>query len=248
MSVKQILNRAGKTLSKNSPTILTGIAIAGTFTTAVLAVKATPRALQLLEDEEVRLDDNLTVKDKIRVCWRLYLPATGVGLATAGCIVAANTVNLRRNAALAGLYSITETAFKEYQNKVVETIGSNKERKVRDEVNQDRLDRNPSGANQIFITGKGKVLCYDKLCDRYFESDHETIRKAVNDINLELRDSMFVELNDLYYAIGLAPTGLGSKVGWEIDHGYCEAKFSTGLNENNDPCLVMDFDVYPIFA
>ena len=68
MSVKQILNRAGKTLSKNSPTILTGIAIAGTFTTAVLAVKATPRALQLLEDEEVRLDDNLTVKDKIRVC------------------------------------------------------------------------------------------------------------------------------------------------------------------------------------
>lgn len=253
MSVKNILVRTGETLSKNSPTILTGLGVAGVLSTAILAVKATPKALKVLELEQDRREKYgepivIPTLDTVKLCWKLYLPAAAVGLATAGCIVAANTVNLRRNAALAGLYSITETAFKEYQNKVVETIGSNKERKVRDEVNQDRLDRNPSGANQIFITGKGKVLCYDKLCDRYFESDHETIRKAVNDINLELRNSMFVELNDLYYAIGLAPSGLGSQVGWEIDHGYCEAKFSTGLNENNEPCLVMDFDVYPKFA
>ena len=37
-------------LSKHSPEILTGIGIAGMITTTVLAVKATPKALSLLDD------------------------------------------------------------------------------------------------------------------------------------------------------------------------------------------------------
>ena len=39
---------------KRSPEILTGIGIAGMITTTVLAVKATPKAIQLIEEEKDR--------------------------------------------------------------------------------------------------------------------------------------------------------------------------------------------------
>jgi len=250
MNIKTLIIRTGKTLSKNSPTILTGLGVAGLLSTTILAVKATPKALEVLKNEQDYRESlnrpiAISKTETIKLCWKLYLPSAVIGVVTVTCIIGAHTVNFRRNAAMASLYSLTETAFKEYQAKVTETIGSNKEGKLRDSINQDIINRNPSGINQVILTGKGKVLCYDKLCDRYFESDHETIRRVINDINMDLRNEMFVELNDLYYKLGLAPTGLGYKVGWDIDHGYIDPKMSSCLNENNEPCLVLDFEVYP---
>jgi len=48
------------------------------------------------------------------------------GAATIMCVVGSNSINARRVAALASLYSITETALDEYKAKVVETIGETK--------------------------------------------------------------------------------------------------------------------------
>ena len=39
---------------KHSPEILTGVGIAGMVTTTVMAVRATPKAIRLLEDEKHR--------------------------------------------------------------------------------------------------------------------------------------------------------------------------------------------------
>lgn len=48
VGIKKILVKA----EKNSPAILTGLGIAGGITTTVLAVKATPKALKLIEEAE----------------------------------------------------------------------------------------------------------------------------------------------------------------------------------------------------
>ena len=53
---------------KHSPAILTGFGIAGMITTTVLAVKATPKALSLLDEERYRqkrelIDEGVDVKD-----------------------------------------------------------------------------------------------------------------------------------------------------------------------------------------
>ena len=110
------------------------------------------------------------------------------------------------NAALAALYSLSETAFREYKEKVVEEIGRNKELKVRDSIAQDRVTTNPVGDRTIIFTGNGEVLCYDALCDRYFKSSAEKIRQQVLELNEDLRNDMWLDLNDLYYAIGLPST------------------------------------------
>jgi hypothetical protein len=239
-------NSAGQ-ISANSPVILTGFAVAGLITTTVLAVKATPKALLLIEQGAYNEDRDLTKLEVVRVTWKCYLPATGVGLATVLCILGAHSVHTRRTAALAGIYTITEKAFSEYRAKVTETIGKGRELQVRDGIASDRVKANPTGSTEIIWTGKGQVLCYDSLTGRYFKSDIEQIRRSVNILNKRLMNEMYISLNELYYELGLASTSLGESLGWSIEKGLLEITFSTTLNEDGEPCLVMDYAVSPKF-
>ncbi len=58
---------------------------------------------------------------------------------------------------------------------------------------------------------------------------------------------MWVGLNDLYYELGLAGTKLGDQMGWDLDQGLVEISFSTQLTEENEPCLVLNYEVAPRF-
>ena len=56
---------------KHSPEILTGIGIAGMVTTTIMAVRATPKAIRLLEDEKHRQKaDKLEPIDAVKVAWK----------------------------------------------------------------------------------------------------------------------------------------------------------------------------------
>ena len=96
-------------VSKHSPEILTGIGIAGMISTTILAVKATPRALDLIAKAEDEKFDNghgskLTNIEVVKVAWKPYIPATITGTVSIACLIGASSVNARRNAAL---YSAT---------------------------------------------------------------------------------------------------------------------------------------------
>ena len=114
-------------VKKHSPEILTGIGIAGMITTTVMAVRATPKALILIEEKKDELEvDELTPKETIQAAWTCYIPAAAIGTVSVACLIGASSVNMRRRAALATAYTLSESALKEYQEKVVETIGEKK--------------------------------------------------------------------------------------------------------------------------
>lgn len=246
------LHKIGDVFAKNSPTILTGVSVAGLVTTAILAVKATPKALLILEDEVARLDDEYTVelpvlskKEIIKLTYKCYIPAVVVGGVAIACIIGSNTINLRRNAALSSVYALTETAFKQYQAKVVETIGKEKAREIKDEVVKDKLRNNAIKDNEIIYTGNGETLCFDVMSGRYFKSDRETIREAINNMNVRLRSEMTISLNELYYSLDLDGTKMGDMLCWHIDSGNIDPRFSSQLTRDGKPCLVLDFDTEP---
>jgi hypothetical protein len=254
-SISILAKNLGGVISENSPTILTSLAVVGLISTTVMAVKATPKALELLEDEryarsaasEFGQGTALTNKDIIKISWRCYIPTTGLAIASICCIIGANSIHVRRTAALASVYGITEAALREYQSKVIETIGKNKELKVRDEISGDRIKANPPGTSEIIWTGKGEVLCYDTLTGRYFKSSIEHIRQAINTLNRDLMSEMFITLNEFYDAIGLAGTKLGEELGWSIERGLVEISFSSQITEDSEPCLVLNYTVTPKF-
>lgn len=239
---KQVRNIA----KKHSPEILTGIGIAGMVATTIMAVRATPKAILLINEKEVELGtDELTAREVVKVTWKCYIPATIMGVTSIACIVGASSVNARRNAALATAYTISETALKEYKSKVIETIGDKKEQSIRDAIAKDKVEKNPVENNEIVMTNKGDTLCYDTVSGRYFKSDIDKLKRAENVLNRQMLEDGSVSLNDFYYEIGLDDIKLGDDLGWDTRTGLINLSFSSQLATDGTPCLVLDFSVSP---
>ncbi len=248
---KGCIPKAAKTVwlaaKKHSPELLTGIGIAGMITTVVLAVRATPKALRLIEEKKADIsEETIPQIEAVKAAWKVYVPAVLTGILSTICLIGANSVNQRRNAAIAAAYSLSESALKEYREKVVETIGERKEQAILDDIAKDRITENP--VREVIISDRGSTLCYDSLSGRYFKSDIEKLRRIVNDLNRRMRDEMFISLNDFYCAVDnpdLGPTKLGDMLGWNIDKGYIDLNFSSQLTTDGTPCLVLDYTVVP---
>jgi hypothetical protein len=198
--------------SKHSPEILTGIGIAGMITTTILAVSETPKALRLMEEKKKELEtDKLTPAEVVQTTWKCYIPAAVTGVASVACLVGASRVSLKRNAALATAYKLSETALVEYRDKVVETIGEKKEQVVREKVAKEKIEKDPVSKNEIYITEKGNTLFYDPVSGRYFKSDIEIINRVVNELNRQMLTDIFgyISLNEFYDAIDLKHTSVG---------------------------------------
>lgn len=239
----------GKSITKHSPAILTAIGIVSMGTSIVLAVKATPKAQAVLSDikkkHECDTDKKELCKDTIKAIAPIYAPATFSFLVGTACILGANSVHAKRNAALAAAYTISDTAFKEYKEKVTETLGEKKEKKVREEVSKSRLEKDPVKPNTIYITEKGGTRFYDAMTKRRFTSDLEHLKKVANDLNRRMRSEMSISLNEFYDEIGLDRVPVGDILGWNIDRGYIDIEPDYIGDTDGTPCAVIDFRIRP---
>lgn len=231
-------------LGKHSPEILTGIGITGMITTTVLAVKATPKAIILLEEKREELglayDEKLTAVETIKTAWQPYIPAAVLCMASVSCLVGASRVNYKRNTALATAYALSERTLIRYRDKVIDTIGEKKEKEVREKISQDEVNEKPISNTQVIVTTKGNVLCMDSLSGRYFRSDIDHIKKIVNELNRRLNCQDYISLNEFYYELGLEPIKSGSYMGWNVYSGLIDISFDACIAENDEPCIVIN--------
>lgn len=234
---------------KHSPELLTGIGIAGMFATCGLAVKATPKALTLIEaKKKAEGVDELTPVETVQATWKCYIPAMAVGAASTACLIGASRVSVKRNAALAAAYEISKNAFAEYRDKVVETIGEETEHHIREKVDKAKIDKNPVSKNEVIITGGGDVLCYDAISGRYFKSELERIKRAENVLNKRMMDDMYISLNEFYDELDLDHTAIGDELGWNIDDGLIDLYFTSHITEDGRPCIVVNYNVAPKYG
>lgn len=235
---------------KHSPEILTAVGIVGMISTAVMAVKATPKALKLIEEKKIEEDKNeLTAIETVKAAWKPYVPAVVTGTVATACLIGANSVHAKRNAALATAYQLSTTALNEYREKVVETVGEKKEKTIHDKIAKDKVEQNPVSQSQVLVTGKGKSLCFDPLSGRHFESDIDRMKKAMNDLNYRMTNGMemSIALNEFYDAIGLPQIPLGDELGWRVDKGMIDIHFSAQIDDDK-PCIVIEHLVPPEYG
>lgn len=246
----QLMRVAKTSITKHSPEILTGIGIAGMITTTVLAVKATPKAIRLIEEAKEEKGEDLTKTETVKTCWKVYIPAAATCVASTACLIGASSVSIRRNAMLATAYKLSETAFSEYKEKVVETIGDEKEKIVREKVSEERIKKNPITKNEIIMTDYGDTQFYETLSGRYFKSDIEQIKKVVNYLNKDMLQDMFgtISLNEFYDELELERIDLGDELGWRVDKGLIEIDFTSKIADNGKPCIVLDYVNAPYYG
>lgn len=235
-TIAQVKQQTTHLLKRNSPAILTALGVTGTVTTAVLAVKATFEAAEVLE----RHDSDLSFKEKAKIVWPLYIHTTASGVITVVCIVSSAHINSRRIATAYSLLGVSERAFEEYQDKVREIMGDKKEKDVRDEIAQDRVNATPPSDGVVLLASPGNVMVMEAFTGRYFHSDMESLRRAENNVNARLIHEMYVTLSDLYDELGLPNTTNSDQTGWESGRPV-EFSYSAALHEGN-PCIVVDYN------
>lgn len=250
MTLMGILARTEKFAADNSPQILTALGVAGTVTTAVLTGKASMEAARLIDytvdhrpTVELRAEP-MELKEKVQLTWKLYIPSVAAGVLTVACIITASRIGTRRAAAMAAAYAVSEKAFTEYREQVIKKFGEAKEQAVRDDVRQEQLNKNPVSDRSVIIAG-GNVLCYEPYTDRYFESDMESLKKAMNDLNYRINNNWYASLSEFYDLIGLPKTEISDELGWNSDK-LLELDFGHGLAGDGRPCLVINYQVQPI--
>lgn len=206
--MEKLINHSKRFLRKNASTILTCVGSAGVVTTAVMAVKATPKAMKLIEAAEEKKGEKLTRLETIKTVGMTYAPSAIVGIATIGCIFGANTLNKRTQAALTSAYALLDQSFKDYKKQVTEEYGEEADKNIKERIAKEKYTE-----CDIEISGDTKLF-YDFYSGRYFESTMEYVLAAEYAVNRKISTKDYAYLNDWYDELGIEQIASGHELGW----------------------------------
>ena len=195
-------------LRRNSSTILTCVGAFGVVATTVMAVKATPKALTLVEKAKEEKGEELTKWETVKVAGPTYIPTVITGAATIACIFGSNLISKHQQAALMSAYALLDSQYKEYRDKVDELYGEEAGKNVRAEIVKDKY------TGDEVLLDDGTELFYDFFSGRYFESTKEKVLRAEYETNRALYVNYSVGVNEFYEALGLEPMPEFENVGW----------------------------------
>lgn len=195
-------------LKRNSSTILTCVGAAGVVATTVMAVKATPKALSLIENAKEEKGAELTKWETVKVAGPTYIPTIIAGAATIACIFGSNIINKHQQASLMSAYALLDNSYKEYKKKVDEMYGEEAGQKVRAEIAKDKY------TGDVKVLEDDNELFFDFYSGRYFESTKEQVMLAEYETNRAMFVNGAVGLNEFYNFLGLEPRPEYDYIGW----------------------------------
>lgn len=254
MDFMAMIKAGGMIVKKHAPAILTGVGISGFIGSTVLAVSRTPEALKKIDALKKELGkDKLDAAETIKAAGKCYIPSAITAAISSATLIAACAISGRRTAAIAAACTLSETALREYRDKVRQALGRDREHEIVDGMHIDRMEQNPPSKeveDNITTEGRGSTLCYDGLCGRYFYSDIESLRHAANELNRRMTSGseMYVSLNEFYSEIGLPPVEVGDVLGWNVATGLIELYFTSHLAKGRVPCLFVSFELMPAYG
>lgn len=212
--MNKLVNQSKRFLNRNSSTILTFLGGAGVVATSVLAVKATPKALKLLETAKDEKGEELTTLEVIRTAGPVYIPSIITGVSTIVCIFGANILNKRSQASLMSAYALLDNSYKDYKKKVIELYGEEADLEIKTSIAKDKYEETDIEVKD------DKKLFYDFYSGRYFESTDEQVRKAEYDLNRELSVMSYASLNDFYDLLKIEKIDGGDDIGWSAAKNF----------------------------
>lgn len=251
------MSKMGTFLRFNSPRIMLGVGIASGVAGGVMACAATLKAQTVVEEakeeiEQVRenkenADEDTVKRELIKTYMHagkdlavLYLPSIGMGILSVAAILSGHRIMTKRNAALAAAYSVLESTFKGYRERVADRFGNGVERELRygltettieDEVT-DKNGKVKKVARKALVAGIDGVSDYARLISRYDPSkpnEGSLIWEVTKDFmmyqigcvesyaNNILQANGYLFLNDVYKELGLPDSLAGQVVGWVYD-------------------------------
>ena len=215
--MRGLVSKASMFLRKNGSTILTYAGGIGAVATSIMAVKATPKAIQLMNKAKEEKGEPLTKFEIVKVATPVYISSVVVGASTLVCIFGANVLNKRTQASLVSAYALANESFKEYRNKIDELYGEEVNNEITKEIAKDRYSETDISVHD------DEQLFYDAFSDQYFTSTMFKVQQAEYYINRDLTMRDYAYLNEFYEYLDIDEIEGGWKLGWST--GSCLAAY-----------------------
>ena len=245
-----LLRQSQLFIKRHGATILTCMGGAGVIATSIMAVKATPKALRLMEEAEREKGDKLTKLEVVKTTGRVYVPSAITAIGTIACIFGANSMNKKRQAALVSAYALIDNSYKQYKNKLIELHGKETHEEILNSIAiEEARNVNVNASSLCANTSltfddlcSDPILFYDEYGNRYFETTVEQVLTAEYHLNRNFVLRGFVTLNEFYDFLGLDTTDYGDEVGWTVEDGLYWIDFDHRKVELEDglECYVID--------
>lgn len=236
--VKSLIVTGKSSVIKHAPDILMGMGTVGVASSVILAAKAGPKAVYLIEDAEClkaeemgNKDKNgkqiwrqkLTIPETIRATWKVYIPPVGLAMFGIACFWGAHGIDVKRQAILMGLYSTAEATLEEYQKKVVELIGQKQHDELKGAISEDKTAKlsvpqeAPTG-----LVGAGPTDIWYCIDGKTFPSNYNKVKNVQNDFNHDMMSEMYKSRAELYWMLDpsgewLRANSEDQNVGWTLD-------------------------------
>ena len=225
-----------KFLRKASPTILTGLGVIGVVGTAVLSVRATPKALALIKVKKDELKtDKLTPQELVEATWKCYIPSALVGVSTIACVIGIGVLDRRNQAALTSAYAILNESYKQYRQAAKKVYGEDADNKIHAEMAKDAQVASYDWGYQVYNMDMDpeseQVLFYDLTSKKYFTTTMAAVLNVQYHVNRNLAIRGDCSLNEYLSFLGVEGIDKGDEMGWEISY----------MVEEMD-CYWLDFD------
>ena len=237
-----LLHKSTSYLRRSSPTILTCVSAVGVVATAVMAVRATPKAIILLEEAKDDKGEDLTKLEIVRTAGPVYIPAALIGLSTIACIIGIKVLSKRNQASLASAYALLSESYQRYRKAANTIYGDDADSKIVAQM-----------AKEVYVHADGysvyspdldadseKILCYDLLSKRYFTTTMAAVINAQYHVNRNLCLRGYSSLNEFYEFLGIEKIEHGDDIGWSmnelmeggimwLDFDNCYTKMDDGM-------------------
>lgn len=279
--------------SKHAPEILVVAGAGMIVSSTVLACKQTLKASDILYKAEEDLDtienaievakdgeytETDIRNDKIKVYSRTAIDLTKtyafpiiLGVSGFAMMFGAHKILRDRNATLTIAYSNLLAAYNAYRDKVVKTLGEEKEFQLRsgylkDSIEFDNGEKNVAVKNARIIDSDGNchsvyARIFDETCPAWSRNPTANLtflRAQQNYANDKLRADGYLFLNDVYQMLGFPRSSEGQIVGWiydpsnseidsMVDFGIYDKLFIADAKRDfingYEPCVWLDFNV-----
>lgn len=234
-------------VKRHGSTILTTAGGVGVVATSIMAIKATPKALVLLEEAKEEKGENLTKLEIAMIAGPAYIPTVVMGVSTLACVFGANMLNKRQQASLISAYALLDNSYSQYKEKIAELYGDEANNRVREEIAKDKYE------DEDITVEEGKELFYDDFSGRYFESTKAIVQRAEYQINRNIFQREYAYLNEFYDELGIDTIDGGWDLGWSpganelmgwqswLDFNHHHTVMDDGLE-----CTIISFCIHPM--
>lgn len=206
--------------------VCSAVAVLGVVGTAVSAVIATPKAIDILEKTEQKKGESLDISEKVRAAWKVYIPTAVIGLSTAACIIGASVLGRKAQISAAGAYMAAANAYEQYKLKNIEANGLDAHHNVLDALAAEKSSGAIISAYDFcgrscldFGDDDEEALFYDVFSERYFTSTVNRVLQAEYHFNRNFVLRGEACINEFYEFLGIKPIDDGNCYGYSIDDG-----------------------------